>query len=85
MRSTLVKHVMVKDEILLIRPAGQDQEVSIPLESVREVKLPFGRVIIKTDHSRHDLNITNLDLKELDQLRDLLVRAVSRNRSQGDT
>jgi hypothetical protein len=59
-------------------------EVSIPLDSVREVKLPFGRVIVKTDRSRHDLSVTNLDLKELDQLRELLMRAVNSNRSQED-
>jgi hypothetical protein len=82
MKGNLVKHVKVRDGTLLIRPAGGDPDVMIPLDSIRDVKLPFGRVIVRTDHSRHDLRVTDLDLKELDELRDLLVQALNRNRSQ---
>jgi len=75
-----MKHVKVEAGAVLIRPAGGEPDVTIPLHSIREVKLPFGRAIIRTNHSRHDLDITNLDLKEFEDLNELLLETVKNNR-----
>ena len=80
MKRSLTKHFRIHGGSIWIRPAGGGPDVTIPLASIQDVKLPFGRIIVRTDHSRHELDVTNCDLKEYDQLRDLLLEAERNNR-----
>jgi hypothetical protein len=82
MKHTLFKHARLEGDVLKLHPLGEGSVVEIPLTAITAAKFPFvGEVIIWTGHTKHDLDVSNFDVGEVDSLRAKIEEAVRKHKA----